>query len=89
MNQRKAPTSEKRNNDSDNRGKLTTKTKILFRVAQTRTNMPAPRMMVAAIFFKSFNLDSQSRGMGINMRYISVETFAANEAQIIGLDTAA
>jgi hypothetical protein len=45
--------------------------------------------MVDAIFFISLRLDFQSMGIGMVIRYMSVETFAAKETQTIGLDTAA
>lgn len=45
--------------------------------------------MVAAIFLRSFSRDFQSMGMGISMRYISVETLEAKEDQMMGLDMAA
>jgi hypothetical protein len=48
--------------------RLTTKTNTLFRIAHTRTNSPAPKTTVAAIFFMSLRLDFQSMGMGISMR---------------------
>ena len=48
--------------------RLTVKTKTLFRIAQTRTNRPTPNTIVVVTFFKSFNLDTQSIGMGIKMR---------------------
>jgi hypothetical protein len=51
--------------------------------------MPAPRMMVEAIFFNIFKLDCHNIGRGITMRYTSVETFEANDTQMMGLETAA
>lgn len=48
--------------------RLTVKTKTLFRIAQTRTNRPAPNTIVVVTFFKSFSLDIQSMGMGIKIR---------------------
>jgi hypothetical protein len=61
---------------------------MLFSMAHTSTNMPAPRTMLDAIFLASFKEDPQSMGRGINIKYMSVETFAAKEVQMIGLDTA-
>jgi hypothetical protein len=69
--------------------KLTTKTKILFNIAHTRTNTPAPSMKVDAIFFTVPRREPHSIGRGIDIRYISVEIFAANDTQITGFETAA
>lgn len=68
---------------------LTTNTKTLFRMAQISTNTPAPRIIVDAIFFSSRKLDDHSIGRGIEMRYMSVATFDANETQMMGLEMAA
>lgn len=62
---------------------------MLFNVAQTKTKIPALRTMVEAIFLISLRVDSQSSGMGIRIRYMSVETFAANDVQMIGKEMAA
>lgn len=51
--------------------------------------MPAPRTIVEAIFLIIFKLEPHSIGSGIRMRYISVHILAANDTQIIGLETAA
>jgi hypothetical protein len=59
--------------------------KTLLRVAQTRIKTPALSMIVVAIFFKSFRLDVQSMGIGMNMRYGSVIRFAAKVTAMIGL----
>lgn len=45
--------------------------------------------MVYAIFFIVFKPDCHNMGIGIPIRYISVDTFAANETQMMGLDMAA
>lgn len=63
-------------------------TKVVFSVAQTRTNIPAPSTILEAIFFAGFKEDVQSIGMGISIKYISVEALAANEVQTMGLDMA-
>lgn len=42
--------------------------KTLLRVAQTRTNTPAPSTMVVATFLMSFRLDFHSMGIGMKMR---------------------
>jgi hypothetical protein len=47
---------------------LTTRTKILFKVAQTRTKMPAPRTTLEAIFLIILRLEPHSMGSGIRMR---------------------
>jgi hypothetical protein len=46
-------------------------------------------MKVDAIFFIIFKLDPHSMGRGMAMRYISVETFAANDTHTMGLEMAA
>lgn len=68
---------------------LTTRTKTLLSVAQTRTNTPALRTMVAAIFFNSLSWDPQSMGMGMKIRYRSVTMFEAKVTQTIGREMAA
>jgi hypothetical protein len=69
--------------------RFTTRTKTLFKIAQTRTKIPAPRTIVEAIFFNTFKLDCHNMGRGIAMRYISVETLEANDTQMMGLEMAA
>jgi hypothetical protein len=68
--------------------RLTTKIKILLRVAQTRTKTPALSTTVVAIFFKSLRLDFQSIGIGMSMRYGSVREFAAKVTAMTGLEIA-
>lgn len=69
--------------------KLTTSTKILLRVAQTSTKIPALRTMVEATFLIVRRVDRQSIGRGMMRRYKSVTRLAANPTQTIGLETAA
>ena len=69
--------------------RLTTRTNTLFNVAQTRTKIPEPRTILEAIFFMVFKLDPQSIGRGMAIRYMSVETLEANEAQTMGFEMAA
>jgi hypothetical protein len=45
--------------------------------------------MLEAIFFMVFRLDPQSMGRGMAIKYMSVETLEANEAQTIGFEIAA
>lgn len=45
--------------------------------------------MLEAIFFASLKVDFQSIGRGMSIRYISVETLAANDVQTIGREMAA
>jgi hypothetical protein len=62
--------------------------KTLLIVAQTRTNTPALRTMVTAIFFNNLRLDCQSIGIGMKMRYGSVARFAAKVTHIMGMEIA-
>lgn len=45
--------------------------------------------MVDAIFLIIFKLDPHNMGRGIMMRYMSVQTLAANDTQIMGREIAA
>lgn len=67
---------------------LTTRTKTLLSVAQTSTNTPAPRTMVAATFFNSLSWDPQSIGMGRKIRYRSVTMLEAKVTQTIAREMA-
>ena len=67
---------------------LTVMRKTLFRVAQTRTKIPAPSTMVVATFLMSFRLDVQSMGIGMKMRYGSVMTLAMKVTHMIALEIA-
>ena len=67
---------------------LTTKTKALLRVAQTRTKIPAPRTNDEAIFWEMRRPDRHSIGKGIMMRYMSVEILAAKEDQTMAREIA-
>jgi hypothetical protein len=58
-------------------------------VVITTTKMPEPRMTLEAIFLIAFRLDSQSMGSGMAIKYMSVETLDANEAQTMGFEMVA
>ena len=45
--------------------------------------------MLEAIFFMVFRLDPHSIGRGMAIRYMSVETLEAKEAQTMGFEMAA
>lgn len=62
---------------------------MLFTVAHTRTNTPAPRTKLEAIFFAVFNEDFHNIGNGIMIKYKSVSTFPAKHTMTIGRETAA
>jgi hypothetical protein len=64
-------------------------TYTVLTIAQTRTKIPAPKTREEAIFSKRRRLDPQSRGRGIMIRYMSVETLAAKVDHTTGRDTAA
>lgn len=68
--------------------KLTIVTNIVFRAEHSSTNIPAPRINDAPIFFASGSVVSQRIGCGMMMRIISVTTLDANVLQTIETESA-